>query len=374
MAFENYYSDLPMDLSEKDLKILIAMARSGGKISAEQLSTKLDISPRTVRYRLNRLRDLGYLRELYTMTHERKLGMRHICLILQENLEFGPIPMNLINSLFHISYLSPVYGCFNGWLMDFGVSVGRGNDAEKTCEILKDRGIVEDFFFYEVIDFHSFQPELRYMNHDGLWDWTHETWISEIKQCLGGEHLVDLKFDKNPGIIKFDEIDVELLTTIKMDARISYTELGKKVDLSGTQVSNRLSRLEEEGIIKGYRLFFKEPINPMVVYCFFHVRNKPDQVLSALSHLPFPKEILYGSGDVYALRVRCYGDDASEFLRGFHLLKPHLDWYKFGFAVSVSQGPIQYFKFLFDKEAGIVDSPIYDYEGIIDEFCKNNDC
>jgi Lrp/AsnC family leucine-responsive transcriptional regulator len=44
------------------------------------------------------------------------------------------------------------------------------------------------------------------------------------------------------------------LLELQYDGRISYTELGKKVGLTGPAVKERVQKLEEAGIIKGYRV------------------------------------------------------------------------------------------------------------------------
>lgn len=51
----------------------------------------------------------------------------------------------------------------------------------------------------------------------------------------------------------FDETDARLLTDLQADARLSHAELGRRVNLSAPAVSDRLRRLERDGVIAGYR-------------------------------------------------------------------------------------------------------------------------
>lgn len=53
--------------------------------------------------------------------------------------------------------------------------------------------------------------------------------------------------------INLDQIDYAILRVMASDARISVTELGQRVGLSKTPVAARLKRLEQTGIITGYR-------------------------------------------------------------------------------------------------------------------------
>jgi Lrp/AsnC family transcriptional regulator, leucine-responsive regulatory protein len=50
-----------------------------------------------------------------------------------------------------------------------------------------------------------------------------------------------------------DKISWNILRELQTDARVSYTELGRRVGLTTPAVIERVKRLEEAGIIEGYR-------------------------------------------------------------------------------------------------------------------------
>ncbi len=54
--------------------------------------------------------------------------------------------------------------------------------------------------------------------------------------------------------VLLDEISRNLLSALQEDARLSYAELGRRVGLSPAATAERLRRLEEGGIITGYRV------------------------------------------------------------------------------------------------------------------------
>jgi len=58
-----------------------------------------------------------------------------------------------------------------------------------------------------------------------------------------------------------DNIGREIIKILQEDARISFNELGKRVGLSSPAVAERVRRLEEKGIIRGYRAV----VDPMKV-------------------------------------------------------------------------------------------------------------
>src|SRR3954453_6662070 len=50
-----------------------------------------------------------------------------------------------------------------------------------------------------------------------------------------------------------DATNLRLLDELQRDARLSLAELGRRVGLSSPAVADRLKRLEDEGVITGYR-------------------------------------------------------------------------------------------------------------------------
>jgi Lrp/AsnC family leucine-responsive transcriptional regulator len=51
-----------------------------------------------------------------------------------------------------------------------------------------------------------------------------------------------------------DEINLRLLAELQSEPRLPMTELGRRVGMSAPAVTERVRRLEESGVIRGYRL------------------------------------------------------------------------------------------------------------------------
>ncbi|MEO5982550.1 MAG: Lrp/AsnC family transcriptional regulator [Pedococcus sp.] len=49
-----------------------------------------------------------------------------------------------------------------------------------------------------------------------------------------------------------EDLDRRIVTLLRSDGRMSYTDLGKAMGLSTSAVHQRVRRLEERGVIKGY--------------------------------------------------------------------------------------------------------------------------
>jgi len=55
-----------------------------------------------------------------------------------------------------------------------------------------------------------------------------------------------------PNVFELDAIAWKILESLQNNARLSFAELGRKVGLSTPAVSERVRRLEEAGVIRGY--------------------------------------------------------------------------------------------------------------------------
>jgi Lrp/AsnC family transcriptional regulator, leucine-responsive regulatory protein len=53
--------------------------------------------------------------------------------------------------------------------------------------------------------------------------------------------------------VPLDDVSWQLLCALQQDARLSYSELGRRVGLTPPAVAERVRRLEEAGVIVGYR-------------------------------------------------------------------------------------------------------------------------
>jgi len=62
----------------------------------------------------------------------------------------------------------------------------------------------------------------------------------------------------NTSKINLDEISYKILAILQENARISFTEIGKEINLTSSSVAERVKKLEELGIIKKYTVQLNE--------------------------------------------------------------------------------------------------------------------
>ena len=75
-----------------------------------------------------------------------------------------------------------------------------------------------------------------------------------------------------------DDKNVDLLSLLQSDPRMSISELSRRVKLSAPAVKERVTRLEEAGIIVGYRLELNPKALGFPVTAFVRIRPMPGQL------------------------------------------------------------------------------------------------
>lgn len=69
-----------------------------------------------------------------------------------------------------------------------------------------------------------------------------------------------------------DAVDVRLLLELQHDARLSFRQLGHRVSLSPPAVADRVRRLEDRGVITGYRAVVDHAALGRPVICYIELR------------------------------------------------------------------------------------------------------
>ncbi|WP_298877912.1 Lrp/AsnC family transcriptional regulator [uncultured Bradyrhizobium sp.] len=89
-----------------------------------------------------------------------------------------------------------------------------------------------------------------------------------------------------------DPTDVAIIETLQDDGRISVSELGRKVGLSQPATSERLKRLEERGIIKGYRAVIDPVSVGLNMMAVIRLRTTHEHIKACLKQFAEMSEII----------------------------------------------------------------------------------
>ncbi len=87
-----------------------------------------------------------------------------------------------------------------------------------------------------------------------------------------------LVFSYNAAAVMLDDINARILAELRDDPRLAMTELGRRVGMSSPAVTERVRRLEEAGVIRGYRLDIDPVALGLPLTAYLRIRPNPGQL------------------------------------------------------------------------------------------------
>jgi DNA-binding Lrp family transcriptional regulator len=123
-------------------------------------------------------------------------------------------------------------------------------------------------------------------------------------------HEVCVKEGIVSGAERIDKFDRKILAHLQEDARLTNNDLSERVNLSPSQCSRRRQRLEDEGLIRGYRAVLDRDrlgfplVNIISVTLATHNRDNARRFADLLTRLPEVQEAHALTGEMdYILKV-----------------------------------------------------------------------
>jgi Lrp/AsnC family leucine-responsive transcriptional regulator len=106
-----------------------------------------------------------------------------------------------------------------------------------------------------------------------------------------------------------DRRDLDILAALQEDARATYADIARRVGLSASSVHQRVRKLEESGVIRGYRAVVDPEAIGMSVTALVSVMpldpKQPDDLPQRVEELPEIEDCFSVAGDEnYILKVR----------------------------------------------------------------------
>ncbi len=77
---------------------------------------------------------------------------------------------------------------------------------------------------------------------------------------------------------EIDSVNLRVLEELQRDPRLTMSELGRRVGMSSPAVTERVRRLEEAGVIQGYRLELNPAAIGLPITGYIRIRPSPGQL------------------------------------------------------------------------------------------------
>lgn len=104
-----------------------------------------------------------------------------------------------------------------------------------------------------------------------------------------------------------DDTGWQILELLQQEARITFAELGRRVGLSLPAVAERVRRMEEAGIINGYRTVVDLAKIGLPVMAFIHLKTPSERYPALIAHLRQMPQVVEGhhiaGSDAFILKV-----------------------------------------------------------------------
>jgi len=117
----------------------------------------------------------------------------------------------------------------------------------------------------------------------------------------------------------FDEKDSEILLILQKNARTSNAEIARQVGLAPSAVFERIRKLEQRGVIRGYRVELDPKAAGLGLLGFIFVRSNESaggvETAKRLAQIPEVLEVHHVAGeDCFLVKVRAQDTEALGFL------------------------------------------------------------
>ena len=105
--------------------------------------------------------------------------------------------------------------------------------------------------------------------------------------------------------MEIDNTNKDILRLLKNNGRMSFTEIGEKLKLSRVAVKKRVAKLEEQGIIRGYKAVIHREGAVKMYMEIITVDEEADELLDYLNRTGYVTElyIMTGKNRIHATAV-----------------------------------------------------------------------
>jgi DNA-binding Lrp family transcriptional regulator len=211
---------------------IIANLDQDSRISETKLAKLVGRSREAVKYRINRLVKLGVITKFLTSINPQKLGRRLFKLFLKlDNVENRREDLKeYFRSHPHTYWMGM---CDGAWDASIGVFLSQNHEFFdfKNELVSKFKDIIVDVATSEVVDVRQYNKKYLVKTKPSV-------------VVFGGE----TEFNK------IDKKDQDILALLSNNSRMSLVELSNKVGCSIPTVQKKIKKMENVGIILGYRL------------------------------------------------------------------------------------------------------------------------
>lgn len=225
-------------LDLKDRKILYELDLNARQSDSE-IAKKVGLTRDSVRYRINKLIEDGYINYFMTLLNSMKLGYDWYRTFFKfQNLTIQKEKEIIDYLQKSASWISKVEGI---WDLNTGIFVKN---------VYEYRDLVDEF----LLKYSSFIERYEVSIVTREWSY-HKDYLLNKKKKTSKPIVMGFNTQKEYKIETIDEIDYKILKTILKNARMKTIDIARKVKTTEMVIRYRIKKLIENGIIIGFKPF-----------------------------------------------------------------------------------------------------------------------
>jgi len=116
--------------------------------------------------------------------------------------------------------------------------------------------------------------------------------------------------------VALDDLDWRILQLLQENARLTYTEIGNKLDVAHSTVYDRIQRMEEHGIIKKYKAVVdleKSGIQQIMALMTIHTDPKEsERIANRLAKFPEVLEVASSFSEELVINAKVVAQDQAK--------------------------------------------------------------
>ncbi len=354
--------------------LLRAITELAGTGKAPELGEMLGFSERTIRYRLQRLKEKGHLTRQWPQTLDAKLGLGELGLFLELTEEYRYLPRDYLYCFKNFNVFYATYGRYNGHFTAGGYPIETPQIIDRMIQALKQMNIVKDCYRFDSIDFIPLSADLSKYSPTKGWKWDWREWVEQSEKAIKADEPSGFDFTLDCGTMDYDHKDIEILTEMKTRGYIPHKEISKRVGLSSTKVRSRILRLMEENVLRGSVWLIPPSPDSITLYTFVELDSANESALSCFRFLPFRREIYIDKPNKFGIRITMNSSDLVGYMKAFESLRTHFSSYFIQTVVNRSTGPegMHRHYYLHSESTGRWEIPMEDYIRDLEKFLKEH--
>lgn len=220
----------------KDRKILYELDLNSRQ-SFHEIAKKVGLSKDSIIYRINKLKEVGIIKQFHTVIDVGKLGFTSFRLYLKLQNTTQKKEEEIIEFLKKQKIITWIVSIEEEY--DLGMWI--------LTKSVKEMNFLWKEFLKKYRDF----IEKRWLTIFTKVSYFPRTYILEQKK-----NREELVFITEPQETKIDDVDIELLKLLALNSRVSILELSEKLKITPKTVTSRIKQLEKKKVIIGYRTMF----------------------------------------------------------------------------------------------------------------------